>query len=72
MSFKDAMDTRMAEINLKAIDLARRSGVSRQYISMIESGGIREPSFEMGRKIAKGLGLTMDELAAMAYDKTEH
>ncbi len=40
---------------------------------MIESGKIREPSFEMGRKIAKGLSFTMDELARIAYDhKTEH
>ena len=72
MSFKAAMDARMRERGIKAIDLARRAGVSRQYISMIESGKIREPSFEMGRKIATGLGMSVDNFAAMAYDDIEH
>jgi transcriptional regulator with XRE-family HTH domain len=72
MSFRQAMDRRMEELEIKPIELSRRSGVSRAYISMLEHGKIKEPSFEFGRKISEALGLTMDEMASRAYDKPEH
>ena len=46
---------------LTQVELAENSGVDRNYIGMVERGE-RNPSFLSLQKIAKGLGLTVNEL----------
>lgn len=47
--------------NLTQIELAGKAGVDRNYIGMLERGE-RNPSYLSLLKIAKGLGITVDEL----------
>ncbi len=43
------------------VELAQRSGLDRNYIGMVERGE-RNPSFLSLQKIARGLGLSVDEM----------
>lgn len=44
-------------------ELEKRTGVSNPYLSQIENGHIKDPSFFTVVKIAKALGLKLDRLA---------
>lgn len=46
---------------LTQIELAEKAGVDRNYIGMVERGE-RNPSYLSLQKIAKGLGLTVNEM----------
>ena len=46
---------------LTQVELARKSGVDRNYIGMVERGE-RNPSYLSLQKIAQGLGLSVDEM----------
>jgi transcriptional regulator with XRE-family HTH domain len=50
--------------------LAERSGLTRQSISMIESGR-RTPSIASCLKVAKGLGMTLQKLLDMAEKRAK-
>lgn len=41
--------------------VAREVGLTRNYVSLVLSGK-REPSFLIAAKLARGLGITLDEL----------
>ena len=47
--------------NLTQVLLAEKSGLDRNYIGMVERGE-RNPSYLSLKKIAKGLGLSVNEL----------
>ena len=47
--------------NLSQAELARRVGVSRQTINMIENGGYN-PTVELCIRICKELGVTLNDL----------
>lgn len=47
--------------NLTQIELARKAGLDRNYIGMVERGE-RNPSYMSLQKIAHGLGLTVDQM----------
>ena len=47
--------------DLTQLELALKCGVDRNYIGMVERGE-RNPSYLSLQKIAKGLGLTVNEL----------
>lgn len=47
--------------NLSQTDLAKRIGVSRQTINMIENG-VYNPTIELCIKICKELGVTLNDL----------
>ena len=49
------------EKNLSQADLAKRIGVSRQTINMIENGGYN-PTIELCIRICKELGVTLNDL----------
>lgn len=59
------MNTRMkqarAEKGLSQAELARKVGVSRQTVNMIESGDYN-PTIALCRRICRTLGCTLDEL----------
>lgn len=47
--------------HLTQVELAEKAGVDRNYIGMVERGE-RNPSYLSLQKIAKGLGLTVNEM----------
>lgn len=47
--------------HLTQVELAEKAGVDRNYIGMVERGE-RNPSYLSLHKIAKGLGLTINEM----------
>lgn len=47
--------------HLTQVELAEKAGVDRNYIGMVERGE-RNPSYLSLHKIAKGLGLTVNEM----------
>ena len=49
------------EKNLSQTDLAKKIGVSRQTINMIENG-VYNPTIELCIRICKELGVTLDDL----------
>ena len=46
-------------------DLARRAAVSPGAVSKLEGGARLSPSMELGKRLAKALGVTLDYLAGM-------
>lgn len=52
---------RRIELNMSQTDLARKAGVTRQTISMIESGDFN-PSLKLCLAICWALGLTLNDL----------
>jgi XRE family transcriptional regulator, master regulator for biofilm formation len=51
-------------------ELARRAAVSPGAVSKLEGGSRVSPSLELGKRLAKALGVTLDYLAGM-YDEEE-
>ena len=51
-------------------ELARRAAVSPGAVSKLEGGVRVSPSLELGKRLAKALGVTLDYLAGM-YDEEE-
>jgi transcriptional regulator with XRE-family HTH domain len=43
-------------------DVAKRAGVTKNYVTMIEGGKRKNPSLPVLRKIAKALGVPVGEL----------
>ena len=46
-------------------ELARRAAVSPGAVSKLEGGTRLSPSLELGKRLAKALGVTLDYLAGM-------
>jgi transcriptional regulator with XRE-family HTH domain len=44
------------------VELAKKAGVTREYIAMLETGARQSPSLPMLRKIARALGVPVTEL----------
>jgi transcriptional regulator with XRE-family HTH domain len=68
MSFGAWLKAKRAEKRMSGVDLERRSGVSRQYISNLErehksdlTGKIVQPTVEKVDALAKGLGVSESE-----------
>ncbi len=51
-------------------ELAKRAGVTRGYIAQIETGLIKESGMDTFRRLASGLGMTLDELDAAVRGET--
>lgn len=47
-------------------DLERETGVSNAYLSQIESGKVKEPSFAKVIRISDALGLSLERVAETA------
>jgi len=47
---------------LSQVQLGRRSGIKRQYISRLERGKLKNPTLNTLRKIAQGLGVPLENL----------
>jgi transcriptional regulator with XRE-family HTH domain len=55
-------DRRIA-VGMSLSELARRAGISKGYLSRLESGGAQRPGFEVIARLAAALGTTPAELA---------
>lgn len=55
------MKFRRIELNMSQADLAKKAGVTRQTIGMIESGEFN-PSLKLCLSICRALGLTLNDL----------
>lgn len=71
MQFADGMKKKRKELQLSQLDLSRLSGVPQSTISAVETG-IRIPTEDTMRLIAKGLGCSVGELLGeQGSDKQE-
>ena len=61
---------RTGQAGLECRELARRAAVSPGTVSKLEGGARVAPSLELGKRLAKALGVTLDYLAGM-YDEEE-
>ncbi|MBO5024443.1 MAG: helix-turn-helix transcriptional regulator [Clostridia bacterium] len=59
--YNDRMKERRTAIGLSQAELAKRVGVSRQTINMIENGGYN-PTIELCIRICRELGVTLNDL----------
>lgn len=57
----ESMKKRRSDLGLSQGELAKRVGVSRQTINMIENGGYN-PTVELCIRICKELGVTLNDL----------
>lgn len=57
---------RRLALNMSTIALGKTAGISKGFVSQIELGGRRHPSFINVVRLAKALKLTLDELAEAA------
>lgn len=57
----EKMKNLRTELNLSQGELAKRIGVSRQTVNMIENGGYN-PTIELCIKICKELGVTLNDI----------
>ena len=46
----------------KAYEFAKEMGISRQYLTMLETGRAKNPSRELMMKISKALNISIEEL----------
>lgn len=58
------------EAKLSQKELAQRAGISASWLSRIESGDY-DPTWSSMRKVAKGLGVSMETLAEISGDYDE-
>ncbi len=42
--------------------LAEKAGVTREYVTMLESGAKKNPSLDLLKRLAKALGVSVTEL----------
>lgn len=70
MKLAELLKTYRVEHRISAREFAKSIGVSNTYISLIEKGETKSPTFDMLKKIAKGMSLDVDELVNMLDDDT--
>lgn len=68
MTFGEMLDMLMKEKGLTPTDLHERSGVSKQVITEIVKGRTKEPKFSTAKKLADGLGTTLEHFAELTND----
>lgn len=62
MKFGDVLNYYLTELGMTARDVARKSGLSEQYVSQIRKGV--DPSFTRAIAIIDALGVDIDEFEA--------
>lgn len=62
MEIGEFIKIKRKEKGISARELARRTGVSQPYLSQLETGKNNNPTSDMLRKIANGLGISYIEL----------
>lgn len=55
-------------LNLSQKQLGERAGISQQHVYKLESGAFKNPGLDVAVKVARGLGITLGELLAVAKE----
>ncbi len=71
MTYGTALRVLLAKSGMSMAELARRSGISRQYLSMLASGKIDEPSLSKAYAIADGLGVSVQDFLDLMHSKKQ-
>ncbi len=71
MQLSRALNDYLDELGLKQADICRASGMSDAHVSQIFSGKIKDPKASVVYKIARAMGVSVDELLdrAESYDE---
>jgi transcriptional regulator with XRE-family HTH domain len=64
MSLADQIKKYRRQKGLSQDKLARLAGIAFSTLAKIEAGSARQPTFDTIAKIAKGLGVSLDELGS--------
>lgn len=67
---KTTMKMHRARLDLTQAQLAERTGITRKSINAIETGAM-VPSTILALKLARALGMTVEELFSLAEDGTD-
>lgn len=59
----------MESKNMQQADLARATGFSTAYVNMVIKNEVKDPSVSKAKTFADALGITLDQLADMAFDE---
>lgn len=65
MSFYDTLEHVMRNQGITAAELSRRSGVSRQYLTELKSGRIKDVTWSKACAIVHALGVSLEEFAKL-------
>jgi putative transcriptional regulator len=69
-ALRNTLKVQRAMRDLTQAELAERAGVTRRSVNAIEAGRM-VPSVLLGLKLARALGVTIDELFRLDGDRTE-
>ena len=58
--------------DISQVELERRTGIKREYLSKIESGDLPNPTYKTLSKISQGLGISLIELISDDKDPCRH
>lgn len=64
MTFGEAMEQAMREQGVTQSELVRRTGLSKQYLSSLQHGGHKDPTFDRAVLIIRALDMNIDEFCA--------
>jgi transcriptional regulator with XRE-family HTH domain len=59
---RTVLKTRRAQQGLTQAQVAKRAGVTRFYITLLESGARRNPSLAVRKRLAKALGVPVTDV----------
>ena len=65
MSFYDAMEYIMRNQGMTAAELSRRSGVSRQYLTELKAGRIKDVTWNKARALIRALGVSLEDFSKL-------
>ncbi len=70
MKLSEVLKNYRIEHNLSMREFAKRCSVSNAYISLIENGDTKSPTFETLNKLAKGMNIDINDLIKVMDDET--
>lgn len=69
MEYKDVLAYYLEERGITAAELSRRIGSPRSTVNELLKGRAKEPTLGKAKAIADALGVTLQEMADMMYEK---
>lgn len=67
MTYNEALRHLMHEKGVKQVELARRIGQSRSYVSQLMSGKVKEPTLSLAYAIADALEVTVQDFLNLMH-----
>ena len=69
MEYKDVIAHYLEDQGISPAELARRIGSPRSTVHALLTGRAKEPTLSKAKAIADALGVSLEEMAAMAYEE---